>query len=210
MNAAATQDVREMTLEPWLSKVLHSGRAPNARDAQMLALLDAWREMGGSRLDRTGNGQISASGAAIMDTAWPLLAKAWASAVLGPVLTQQFANLVSIYDQPPGGQYTGWHIYMQKDLRTLLGMRVRGKFAVRYCGGGNLTRCRNLLWGAIDRAGSMLAAKQGTTPTSWHSSATAEEIEFVPGLLPYKMRYANRPSGIQQVLSFGGHVLGDG
>src|SRR5258708_30283674 len=196
MNQAATQDVGEMTLEPWLSKVLHGGRAPNARDAQMLTLLDTWRAQGGGRLDRTGNGQITAPGAAIMDTGWPVLAKAWASAVLGPVLTQQFANLVSIYDQPPGGQYTGWHIYMQKDLRTLLGMRVRGKFAVRYCGAGNLKRCRSLLWGAIDKAGSTLVTKQGADPANWHSSATAEEIQFVPGLLPYRMRYANRPSGI--------------
>jgi hypothetical protein len=131
--------------------------------------------------------------------------------VLGPVLTQQFANLVSIYDQPPGGQYTGWHIYMYKDLRTLLGDRVRGKYAVRYCGAGNLKRCRTLLWGAIDKAGAMLAkAKGSSNPAAWHSSATAEDIKFVPGLLSYTMRYTNRPTGIQQVLSFGGHVPGDG
>jgi hypothetical protein len=43
----------------------------------------------------------------------------------------------------------------------------------------------------------------------WHSSATAEKISFVPGLLPYKMAYTNRPSGIQQILSFSGHVSGD-
>ena len=210
MNAAATQDVREMTLEPVLSKLLHGGTAPNSRDAQMLALLDAWHGQGGSRLDRTGNGQITAPGAAIMDTAWPLLAKAWASAVLGPALTEQFANLVSVYDNPPGGQYTGWHIYMYKDLRTMLGMRVRGKYAIRYCGAGSLSRCRTLLWGAIDQAGSILAGQQGADPANWHSSATAEEIKFIPGLLPYTMRYTNRPTGIQQVLSFGGHVLGDG
>jgi acyl-homoserine lactone acylase PvdQ len=210
MNQAATQDVREMLLEPLLSKVLRGGRAPNRRDAQMLAQLDAWYRQGGSRLDRTGNGQITAPGAAIIDTAWPLLAKAWASRVLGPVLTTQFANLVSIYDQPPGGQYTGWHIYMYKDLRTMLGMPVRGKYAVRYCGGGNLRRCRSLLWGAINQAGATLAAKQGPNPANWHSSATAEEIGFVPGLLTYKMRYANRPSGIQQILSFAGHAPGDG
>ena len=56
--------------------------------------------------------------------------------MLGPVLTQQFANLVSIYDQPPGGQYTGWHIYMYKDLRTMLGKNDQGKYAYRYCGAG--------------------------------------------------------------------------
>ncbi len=210
MNASATQDVREMTLEPTLSQVLHGGRAPNARAAQMLSLLDAWHRQGGSRLDRTGNGQITAPGAAIMDTAWPLIAKAWASSVLGPVLTQQFANLVSIYDQPPGGQYTGWHIYMYKDLRTMLGKNVQGKYAYRYCGAGNMNVCRTKLWNAISEAGAKLASTQGPDPANWHSSATAEDITFVPGILGYKMRYTNRPTGIQQVLSFGGHVPGDG
>ena len=83
MNEAATQDVREMTFEPVLSKLLHGGKAPNARDAQMLALLDSWHRQGGSRLDRTGNGQITAPGAAIMDAAWTPMADAWASTVLG-------------------------------------------------------------------------------------------------------------------------------
>jgi hypothetical protein len=210
MNAAATQDVREMTFEPVLSKLLHSGRAPSRRAARMLALLDSWRRGGGSRLDRTGNGQITAPGAAIMDTAWPLLARAWASSVLGPKLTSQLASFINIYDQPPGGQYTGWHVWMYKDLRTILGQRVTGPFAMRYCGGGNLKRCRNQLWNAIDRAGKQLAAKQGTDPTGWHSSATAERIKFVPGLLTFTMRYTNRPTGIQQVLSFFGHAPGDG
>jgi acyl-homoserine lactone acylase PvdQ len=209
MNEAATQDVREMTFEPVLSELLHGGRAPNSRDAKMLALLDLWHRQGGSRLDRTGNGQITAPGAAIIDTAWPLLANAWASTVLGPKLTGELASFDSQYDQPPGGQYTGWHIYMDKDLRTILGQRVRGKYSVRYCGGGNLKRCRAQLWSAINQAGRQLAGKQGPNASGWHASATAEQISFVPGLLPYKMRYTNRPSGIQQVLSFNGHAPQD-
>jgi acyl-homoserine lactone acylase PvdQ len=215
MNAAATQDVREMTLEPTLSKLLHGGQAPNRRDAKMLALLDSWHRAGGSRLDRTGNGQITAPGAAIMDTAWPLLANAWASSVLGPQLRKQLASFVSIFEQPnngigTGGQYAGWHIWMYKDLRSILGQRVTGPFAVRYCGGGNLAKCRRLLWRAIDQAGNQLSRQQGSDPAGWHSSATAERIKFLPGLLPFTMRYANRPTGIQQVLSFSGHVPGDG
>mgnify|MGYP001358457903 CR=1 FL=1 len=209
MNAAATQDVREMTVEPLISRVLRSGTAPNGRDAKMLALLDAWRRNGGSRLDRTGNGQITDPGAAIMDTAWPLLANAWASSVLGSGLRTQLASFVSPYDQPPGGQYTGWHIWMDKDLRTLLGDRVRGKFTVSYCGAGSLKRCRQLLWTAVDKAGSQLSAAEGSNPAAWHSSATKEQITFVPGLLTYVMRYTNRPTGIQQVLSFSGHAPGD-
>jgi acyl-homoserine lactone acylase PvdQ len=215
MNEAATQDVREMTIEPVLAKVLGGGHAPNALDAKMLALLNQWHRQGGSRLDRTGNGQITAPGAAIMDTAWPLLAKAWASSVLGQSLTNELASFQSIYDYPnngngTGGQYSGWHIWMDKDLRTILGQHVRGKFALRYCGGGSLTRCRRLLWSALNRAGKQLVKQQGSNPAHWHSSATAEEISFVPGLLNYKMRYTNRPTGIQQVLSFSGHAPGDG
>jgi hypothetical protein len=178
MNEAATQDLRSAVVEPVLAEMLHGGRAPSGRDAEMLSLLDAWRAHGSSRLDRTGNGEITDPGAAIMDTAWPLIAKAWASSVL-------------------------------KDLRTILGEPVKGKYAVRYCGAGNVKRCRALIWGAINTAGNQLAAQQGPNPADWHASATAEEITFTPRLLPYKMAYTNRPSGIQQVISFGGHAPQD-
>ena len=210
MNAAATQDVREMTFEPVLAKVLAAVKAPNKRDAKMLMILNSWHRQGGSRLDRTGDGQITAPGAAIMDTAWPLLARAWSSKVLGGALSTQLASFINYYDQPPGGQYTGWHVWMYKDLRTILGEKVKGKFALRYCGGGSLKLCARMLWGAINKAGNELTKKQGANPANWFSSATAEEISFVPGLLPYKMRYTNRPSGIQQVLSFSGHAPGIG
>ncbi len=209
MNEAATQDLRSAVVEPVLSKLLHGGRAPNARDAEMLSLLDAWHDHGSSRLDRTGNGQITDPGAAIMDTAWPLIAKAWASSVLGPKLSAQLASFVPIYESPPQIQEHGWQIYIYKDLRTILREPVKGKYAVRYCGAGNLKRCRALIWGAINAAGNQLAAQQGPNPANWHASATAEEITFTPGLLPYKMAYTNRPSGIQQVISFGGHAPQD-
>lgn len=212
MNESATQDVREMTFEAVLSKLLHTGRAPSARAAKMLALLDAWRAHGGSRLDRTdpgGFGNITDPGAAIMDVSWPLLANAWASSVLGPKLSAQLASFDSQFDLPPGGQYTGWHIYMDKDLRTILGERVRGKFNVRYCGAGNLARCRTLLWRAINTAGKQLAAKQGPNPSAWRSDAQREMITFAPLKALITMRYTNRPSGIQQVLSFSGHDPAD-
>lgn len=206
MNAAATQDVREVNVEPVLSRLLHSGRAPSRRDAQMLALLDRWHRQGSSRLDRTGNGQITAPGAAIMDAGWPRLANAWSSTVLRSGLTAQLSAFNAQYQPPPGGQEQSWTEYLNKDLRTILGRRARGAYSVRYCGGGSLKRCRRLLWGAIDRAGRVLAAKQGPDPSAWRSSATAEQVTFIPGLLPYRMAYTNRPSGIQQILSFFGHA----
>jgi hypothetical protein len=95
---------------------------------------------------------------------------------------------------------------MNKDLRAILGVPVRGRYEVRYCGAGDLKRCRALLWGAIDAAGRELAAGQGPNSAGWHSSATAERIKFIPGLLPFTMRYTNRPTGIQQIVSFSGHA----
>jgi hypothetical protein len=87
----------------------------------------------------------------------------------------------------------------------MLGAHVRGKYAVRYCGGGNLRLCRKLIWGALNQAGNELQAVQGPDPSDWNASATAQDITFVPGILTYKMAYTNRPTGIQQVVSFYGH-----
>jgi hypothetical protein len=216
MNKAATEDVREGTIETVISKLLHGSRAPSKRDAKMLDVLDGWHHKGSSRLDRTGNGKISSPGAAIMDVAWPKIATAWASAVLGPSLRSELSTFVPKFDEPwsgpiqPSGreQTKGWFIYMYKDLRTMLGERVRGRYAIRYCARGNLKRCRKSLWGAIDSAGKALAAKQGADPSAWRSSATREEISFAPINL-LTLRYTNGPSGVQQIVSFSGHAKQD-
>ena len=139
-----------------------------------------------------------------MDAAWGELTDAWSEPVLGAA-GDQLSTFEGRYDTPPGGQYGGWHIWMEKDLRTVLGDEVEGKFGARYCGGGDLAECRASLWSALRAAGDEVAATQGADPTTWRASATAERIRFVPGVLPYTMAYANRPSGIQQIISFDGH-----
>ena len=206
MNAAATQDVRAIEFVPVLARLLKGGTAPSARASRMLQLLEEWRAQGGSRLDRDLDGKIDHSGAAIMDTAWNRMADAAMTPVLGKPLADQLAStLHSRYDLPPGGQFSGWHMYMDKDLRTLMGERVRGPFANRYCGAGDVNVCRAALWAALEAAGVDLEASQGSDPTAWRADATRERISFLPNLLPYTMRYTNRPSGIQQVIEFSGH-----
>jgi acyl-homoserine lactone acylase PvdQ len=206
MNAAATQDVREVLLVPVLSRLLRGGPAPSARAMRMLELLEAWRSRGASRLDRNLNGLIDDPGAAILDAAFPRLANAVIGDLLGPQLTSELGRrMMGQFDGPPHGQSTGWFAYMHKDLRTLLGDHVRGKFQNRYCGAGDLARCRNDLWAAMEAAGAELAAQQGPNLDNWHADATKERIKFVPGLLPTTIRYTNRPNGIQQVISFEGH-----
>ena len=67
-------------------------------------------------------------------------------------------------------------------------------------------RARGALWGAFDAAGGGSQAAQGSAdPDAWVSDANAERITFAPGLLPTTIRYTNRPSGIQQVISFMSH-----
>ena len=50
-----------------------------------------------------------------------------------------------------------------------------------------------------------MAAAQGPDPAAWRADANKERISFIPGLLKTTLRYANRPTGIQQVISFNGH-----
>ncbi len=204
MNAGATQDVRAVVFQPVLDQMLKQTSAPSARDNQMRFLLRSWRNSGGNRLDLNNDGKIDAPGAAILDEAWDGLANAAMCGRLGSALCTQLSTLQNRFDAPPGGQYGGWHHYMNKDFKTLLGQSVKQKYNLRYCGNGNVDACSRALWKAIAAAGDKLAATQGPDPSAWRASATAEEIEFRP-LKLITMRYTNRPSGIQQVISFFGH-----
>ena len=96
--------------------------------------------------------------------------------------------------------------FVDKDLRTLTGTQFKSPFKTKFCGAGDLTACRDSLWAAIDAAGAELATAQGSEdPAAWTSDANAERIKFQPGLLPFTMRYTNRPTGIQQLIEFKGH-----
>jgi acyl-homoserine lactone acylase PvdQ len=205
MNGAATQDVRAIDTVPLLVRLLQGSSPPNSQSGQMLMLLAAWSNNGGSRLDRDLDGKIDDPGAAIMDTAWPRIADAFMGPKLGPQL-DELNSLFSRFSLPPGGQYDGWYQYFDRDVRSLLGMPVAQPFNNRYCGNGNLAACRSAIWQAIAQAGAALTTAQGTpNPTLWRSDAVRERISFAPGLLSTTMRYTNRPSGIQQVISFNAH-----
>jgi acyl-homoserine lactone acylase PvdQ len=202
MNAGATQDVRAIKTVPLLQRLLEGTKPPDARAGRMLRVMTDWREAGGSRLDRDLDGLIDHPGAASMDAAWPKIADALMAPRIGPQL-EELRTLFRDFDLPPRGQFSGWHQYFDRDVRELLGRRVERPFESSYCGRGKLRACQRAIWGAIAEAGEELTAAQGSgDPSAWRSDATRERIEFVPGLLPTTIRYTNRPSGIQQVISF--------
>jgi hypothetical protein len=166
--------------------------------------MNQWRQQGGNRLDLNGDGKIDLPGAAIMDAAYPNIVDNELAARLGQPLLPQLNSLSSRWDAPPGGEYSGWYQYFDRDIRGLLAKKKRlpDQLNLRYCGKGHLNLCRSEVWNAIQAAGNQLTAQQGTSdPAAWRASATDEEIHFSP-LSLITMRFTNRPSGIQQVISF--------
>jgi hypothetical protein len=199
MNRAATQDLRAVEVWPIIRRVLDGGRAPSRLAAEAARLIDRWRAAGSSRLGAS-SGRVAAPGAAVMDAAWAGIATAVMRPVLGP-LTATLANLLPISSTPSFDP--GWYGYVSKDLRTELGLKVRGRYSRRYCGGGSLARCRTSLWAAIQSAATALEHRYGPNPNAWFT--TDARITFVPGLIPFTMRWTNR-STFQQVIEFTGHA----
>jgi len=200
-NAGATEDVRAVRFWPTMRAMLDKGKAPSARAKELAGMLEEWYKAGGSRVDANGDGKIDNPGAVILDTAWDKITDAGLCDRLGRALCKDLEGRIGRYALPPGGQYSGWHQYMDKDLRTLLGKKVRGKYHLRYCGKGSVKRCSRELWKALDAAGKTISAKQGSDPAKWTEPAAT--ITFSP--LPLiTMQYTNRPSGIQQLMEFGG------
>jgi acyl-homoserine lactone acylase PvdQ len=212
VNRAATQDLRAVEVWPVIDAVLRGGPAPDERSAQAVALVNAWVARGASRLDRDLDGRIDDPGAAVLDQAWDPLSEAVLRPVLGDLaapggLLGQIRGRDNSPRRANGSSYDGgWYGYVHKDLRTLLGRRVRGRYSRRYCGGGNLEACRQSLWVVMQQSADALTAAQGPDPAAWRSDATQERIEFVPGLLGQEntMRWANRPT-LHLLMEFDGH-----
>ena len=171
--------------------MLRGSTAPNALDAQVVSILDDWVRRDAPRLDADNDGNFDDPGPAIMDTAW----KPIVQTVMRPV----FGNLLTDLDDVRNlGSFTG-ESYVDKDLRTLLRAKVRGKFHLRYCGHGNLKACRASLWTSFDTSVKDLAGRLGPDPTKW--LIKAGRTTFTPGLIPNTMLSTNRPT-FQQVLEF--------
>jgi hypothetical protein len=195
MNRAATEDVRS-PVWPVVSRVLHTGPAPSARDQKVVDLLDDWVRRDAPRLDADDDGLYDEAAPAIMDALWSQGAPI-ARAVLGRALT---GGLLDDVNSVRGLGGLAGQSYVDKDLRTLLGDHVDGRFNLSYCGEGSLKVCRDSLWITLHVAANQLAAQFGNPdPATWLK--TASRTGFQPGLIPNTMRTTNRPT-FQQVLEF--------
>jgi acyl-homoserine lactone acylase PvdQ len=199
MNRSATEDVRSPAW-PVLSEVLRGGEAPSQLAADVVDLLDAWVADDAPRLDADDNGFYDEAGATIMDALFGPLAAAVMHPVFGD-LTEALNDIRSLggnhdaasVGSPPGASY------IDKDLRTLLGQEVEGKFNLSYCGSGSLDTCRDSLWEVVELVSQELAQERGDDPSTWLREGY--RISFAPGLIPETFRATNRPT-FQQLLEF--------
>ncbi len=205
MNAAGPRTCGRSTPCRCWSELLKGSQAPSARAQQMLDLMSAWSNAGGSRLDRDGDGKIDNPGAAVMDGSWTNIANAFLQPRLGTQL-DELNTLFSRFDLPPSGQYSGWYQYFERDINSLLGEKVKDPFTLELLRQGQPEGLPERRSGERSTPpGRRSPPLRGTEdPAAWRSDALREQIKFSP-LNIKTMRYTNRPSGIQQVISFDGH-----
>ena len=168
MEDAGTVDLRATEVLPWALRVLRRSRDPQVRDA--VGTLRAWVKAGGHRLDRNRDGVYEHSEAIrILDAWWPRWLRAQFRPALGGLLYGRLEDMLGQHNSPNGGgahlgssYQGGWYSYAQKDLRRLLGRKVKGRFSRGYCGYGRrggrkrsraaLRRCRGRLEASLKQA----------------------------------------------------------
>src|SRR5256714_2605557 len=158
MENAATVDLRGAQVLPWALRVLGTPRDPALRDA--VAKLRTWARGGAHRIDRNRDGQYDeAEAVRIMDAWWPLWLHAEFQPTLGGALFSEIEGMNELVNAPNNSSQhlgsawqAGWNGDAQKELRSVLGRHVRGRYSRVYFGHGSLKRCRKVLANSLRQA----------------------------------------------------------
>ncbi|MBJ7354079.1 MAG: penicillin acylase family protein [Thermoleophilaceae bacterium] len=230
MEEAAVTDMRAKEVLPELIAVLTSQSVTNPVQQQTVAELQAWLASGAKRVESSAGSKVYAYQHAIQvfDAWWPLLVEAQFKGTMGPELYQSVVNAMQINESPSGGQQGqtstlggpssnqaqthkgssfqyGWWGYVDKDLRSILGRPVQGRFPVTFCGNGNLAACRSALLASLDTAVGQTPAQiyPADSICSAGDQWCADAINQSPlgGINDPLISWQNRPT-YQQVVSF--------
>jgi hypothetical protein len=129
--------------------------------------------------------------------------------VLGPTALQKLRSVVELDNAPNnhgghlGSAYQGgWYGYVRKDLRTVLGRKVRGRYAREFCGRGRLKRCRRALRRSLRAAlavprselygGDEVCRQAGRDGDQWCYDAV--RMRAVGGATQPLIHWINRPT----------------
>ena len=191
VNEAATTDLRGEDVYPWMRRAIGHGRGESER---MLRILDVWRRSGSNRLDANGDNVYDHSAAvALMDAWWPRFVRAEFQPALGPSLFDKVeSDVLSL------GEFGwDWSSQVQKDLRSALGLRERGRYSRIYCGGparepvrGHRLliarrHCRSVLLATLRAAVADVKKRFGSSnPANWKVHATCQHSSDCDEIVP--------------------------
>lgn len=141
---------------------------------------------------------------AIGDALFPYLVKA----MFGKAL--EGTDLPNVLEDSPrqgvGSAYIeGYYSYVQKDLRQVLDAPVRDSWHTAYCEGGDMQKCRAVLWKAMEQAASDLEKEYGSKEVQdWVYDGSRDTIhqKAVGPMEAPQMQWVNRPT-FQQVVQVG-------
>jgi hypothetical protein len=216
MEEAGTTDLRGEKVLPLALQVLGTPKDPDL--AAAVAKLRAWVAGGTHRRDKDRNGVYDDHDAIrIMDAWWPR----WLKAEFQPLLGEAaFAAIPQEQDNSPnnhgdhlGSAYqTGWYGFVYKDLRQVLGKRVKQRYRRTFCGAGKIAACRAALEASLKEAlavpedelykGDDACAADGRP----HDQLCYDAIRFRPlgAATQPLIHWINRPT-YQQAIEVQGH-----
>ncbi|MDT7724792.1 MAG: hypothetical protein QOI21_1368 [Actinomycetota bacterium] len=223
MADAALADLRTEEVLPELLRVID--KAPvTGPAADAVAKLRDWLAHGGQRAETaTGSKAYSyADAIRIMDAWWPQLINAEFKPSLGDAAFTAMTAVLQINETPSGWQQEvpgkhvgqphsgssyqhGWWGYVHKDVRAILGDPVAGPLGTKFCGGGDLTKCRQVLLDSLTTAAAQPATAiyPGDADCAAGDQWCADSIIQRPlgGITHDKISTQNRPT-FQQVVEF--------
>ncbi|MFD9483523.1 penicillin acylase family protein [Streptomyces sp. NPDC059991] len=221
MAQAAVTDLRGEDVLPELLKVIRSAPVTDQRLATAVQQLESWKADGTQRRETAQGSHTYTHPEAVrlMDAWWPLMIEAEFRPGLGDGLYSALTSNLSTDEAPSAGhgptgahagsafQY-GWWSYADKDLRTVLGEPVAGPLGRAYCGGGQLSACRDVLLNTLGQAAAKTPAQvyPGDAGCAAGNQWCADSIVQRPlgGIAQNAINWQNRPT-YQQVVEFASH-----
>ncbi|MFE1855563.1 penicillin acylase family protein [Streptomyces sp. NPDC002387] len=221
MADAALADLRAEDVLPDLLKVVNSSTVTDPATAAAVGKLSAWVSAGARRTETSAGSKkyADADAVRILDAWWPLLVKAEFEPGLGSDLYTALTANLPVDESPsaahgPTGSHAGssfqygWWSYVDKDIRAVLGEPVQGPLAQKYCGGGDLGACRDVLTGTLKQAAEMTASQvypgddQCPAGDQWCADSIVQRA--LGGIKHGRISWQNRPT-YQQVVEFTSH-----
>jgi acyl-homoserine lactone acylase PvdQ len=222
MADAALTDLRGSDVLPELLRILGSAPVTDTQAATAVQWLTAWGAAGAKRHETAAGSHTYAHADAVrvMDAWWPLLIAGEFQPGLGGDLYGALTANLAVDESPSAGhgptgahagsafQY-GWWSYADKDLRRVLGDPVQGPLAQAYCGGGQLSACRDMLVSTLKEAAATPASTVYPADDSGCAAGDqwcADSIVQRPlgGVTDDRISWQNRPT-YQQVVEFPSH-----